>query len=398
MNPCTHTTHSYVFRPAGRNTAWLLIVLGIFVLLGGCSSTPKPSGHLVIVGGGLKDDNAAIFTRFVELCADGPIGIVPTASGDGLEAGESSAARWRKWAGTREVVVIPLTQFDAAKASDPAIIQQIDSCGGLWFTGGDQSRIVAVFRPDGQDTPAMHAVRRVLDKGGVVGGTSAGAAMMSDPMITGGRSRSGKSTDPENQDDRRVRTGPGLGLFTLGLTDQHFLERGRMGRLIDAMRDTGIKMGFGVSENCGMVVQLRSADCAAIGDRAVCIVDARAADAFTPESSTVLLSVLSSGDRANARTGSVYPDDTLLAQTEWTTSRDQRDVQDIWAMKTFVNALDRVSGEATAAVHLRDARAELTLSSDTKTNILVDRKNRRPRCWEFLRLTVTDLPKPAASK
>lgn len=341
-------------------------------LLGGCASTPTPSGHLVIVGGGLKEDNAAIHTRFVELCTDGPIGIVPTASGDGLEAGAEVAARWRRWAGTREVVVIPLTQHDADKASDPAIIKQIDACGGLWFTGGDQSRIVAVFRPEGKDTPAMQAVRRVLDKGGVVGGTSAGAAMMSDPMITGGRSRSGKSSDPENADDRRVRTGPGLGLFTFGLTDQHFLERGRMGRLIDAIQDTGGQMGFGVSENCAMVVDRGSGESEAIGDRALCVLSARSRDASDGRVASLRLSILSTGDRTDAATGKVTPRTGAHDErVQVCIDTELQPAENLWSLRTLDPILKALCITQPVRRQVYDATTTLTLESDGLTRVLM---------------------------
>lgn len=264
-----------------------LLALLLVSLATGCASAPRPagtpaSGSLVIVGGGLRDDNRAIYERLVTL-AGGPaarIGIIPTASGDGLKAGEESAARWRA-VGPASVVVIPLTKDDAARADDPDVASAIDACTGLWFTGGDQSRIVEVFRPAGRDTRALVAVRSGLARGGVVGGTSAGAAIMTDPMITGGRaataSRSGPS-DPDNPEPAGtapggVRTGPGLGLLPVGLVDQHFLERNRMARLLNALASTRNRWGFGISENSAMVVDLRAGWLEAIGQAGVVVID-----------------------------------------------------------------------------------------------------------------------------
>lgn len=346
------------------------MLLGLIaLLLPACSSTPKPSGHLVIVGGGLKADNAAIHTRFVELCTEGPIGIVPTASGDGLEAGEEVAARWRKWAGQREVVVIPLTQFDADKASDPAIITQIDSCGGLWFTGGDQSRIVAVFRPDGKDTPAMQAVRRVLDKGGVIGGTSAGAAMMSDPMITGGRSPSHRNADPDNPGSDGVRFGRGLGLFPYGITDQHFIERGRLGRLLFALGRTHTRVGFGVSENCAMVVDLRTDMIEAMGDHAVCIATR---SLHKERSGNIRLDVLSSSDRVDGASGTVHPRPGATDQRVQTcVDLERKDTDNFWAADAFLPALKSLCVSTSAQRVLDDGAVTLTLKSDGLTRVLM---------------------------
>lgn len=346
----------------------VFILLALTTFLGACTSSTKPSGHLVIVGGGLEDDNAAVFTRFVELCSDGPIGIVPTASGDGLEAGEHSAARWRKWAGTREVVVIPLTQFDAAKAGDPAIITQIDACGGLWFTGGDQSRIVAVFRPEGKDTPAMQAVRRVLDKGGVVGGTSAGAAMMSDPMITGGR-WSRDITANDDNDPPRVTTGPGLGLFTSGMTDQHFLERARMGRLIEALLETNTQIGYGVSENCALVVDRSRGIGEVIGDLGVCVVLCGKFQGEPRESTPwTRVSLLSDGDRVLVDSGWV------LDNPEWIEKQSALRLEWIhysrspWSRAT-IGQVRRLLWDGWGTIMLTRGKTDIMLNRDELTRV-----------------------------
>lgn len=380
-----------------RTLVYLFSLAATIALLGGCSATRADdgrTGHLVIVGGGLKDDHAAIFNKFIECCADGPIGIVPTASGDGLEAGEHAAARWRKYAGDRPVVVIPLTQHDAAMASDPAIIARIDSCGGLWFTGGDQSRIVTVFRPDGKDTPAMLAVRRVLERSGVVGGTSAGAAMMSDPMITGGRSRSGRSSDPENEDDRRVRTGPGLGLFAAGLTDQHFIERGRMGRLIDALHDTGISRGFGVSENCAMIVDLRRGEFEAIGNHGVCVLTV---SLKSENDVRARLSVLSTGDRAELRTDKVTPRTGAKdARAHACIDHSLQTVDNIWARAPLLEALKAIGITTAAERALSDGRTTLTLAGDGRTVVSMREGDGLLPCMSNVSITVqTDAPMPS---
>ena len=257
---------------------------------GGGLSTGGGSGSLVIVGGGLKDDNRPVYERFVALAGGtaARIGIVPTASGDGLKAGEEVAERWRAF-GPASVVVVPLSKDDAARADDEAVARTIADCTGLWFTGGDQTRIVEVFRPGGRETRALQSVRGVLARGGVVGGTSAGAAIMTDPMITGGGSARANRADPENPDSTSVRTGPGLGLLPVGLVDQHFLERNRMARLLDALGRGKARWGFGISENSAMVVDLRGGWIEAIGPAGVIVIDSSARPAAAR--------VMSTGDR-----------------------------------------------------------------------------------------------------
>lgn len=378
-----------------------LFLLLLLTLLPGCSSTIRSSGyepnhatgHLVIVGGGLKDENASIFNRFESLCADGPIGIIPLASGDGIKAGESTAQRWRKYSTARPVIVIPLTQHDADKADDPAIAAQIRSCGGLWFTGGDQSRITKVLRPDpARQTACYAACLSVLnDKNGVIGGTSAGAAMMSDPMITGGRSpsaRTAKNSDPDNQDSRHVTTAPGMGFFTHGLTDQHFIQRGRLGRLIDAMRDTGIRRGYAVSENCGIIVDRSTGDIEALGDEfAVWLIDATAPSAFTPDTADLRVSILASGDKSEHHTIRAHaPARDLRTPGEL---ESVNTVPDVWALASIRSALDRIAkrGGRSASVTITDPRTSLTFIADDRSNVYVGVPGRTP-CFANLRVIV----------
>lgn len=357
---------------------WILACLVLFVFAGmsGCGGTenplgPRPQGHLVIVGGGLKDDHAAVFNRFVSLCGDGPIGIVPIASGDGLKAGESNIERWRKYSGTRGVVVIPLTQNDAAKADDPAIAAQIRSCGGLWFTGGQQDRVVTVLRPGGKRSACLDACFAVLEqKNGVIGGTSAGAAIMSDPMITGGRSLSAKSRDPDNEDGRRVTTGPGLGFFRFGLTDQHFVQRGRQGRLIDALHDTQIPRGYGVSENCALVVDRASGSCEVLGtEHAAWIIDTSGPDAFGPARQTVRVCVLSNGDRADATAGRGIPAADARDQRAHGSAAVTRACDDVWASANIRFALSTLAQTQDSKVILRDPVTTLTFRADQASRV-----------------------------
>jgi cyanophycinase len=273
-----------------RSGVWVGAVLAGVLALTGCAAGPDrpvdgPSrGHLLIIGGGLNDDNASISGRFLELAGPGRIGIIPTASGD-PDAGPTNAERLRRFDPGRDVVVIPLDKDAAARADDPAVAALIRSCSGLWFTGGDQSRITAVFRPGprgaARDTEAYRATLDVLARGGVIAGTSAGAAVMSDPMITGGTSAdalaNGATWTDQPREGQGVGLAPGLGYFPVGLTDQHFLERGRLGRLVVALRETGVSTGFGVAENAALEVDLARAVARAWGEHAVTVVSPAAA-------------------------------------------------------------------------------------------------------------------------
>ena len=130
------------------------------------------------------------------------------------------------------IAIIDITAADPARAADPAVVEQIRGCTGLFFSGGEQLRITrALIGEDGADTPALTAVREVFERGGVIAGTSAGAAAMSQPMIS-------VSGLPDQVLDygmdsldfgmataisrRGLFVSRGLGLFGGGLIDQHF--------------------------------------------------------------------------------------------------------------------------------------------------------------------------------
>jgi cyanophycinase len=357
---------------------------------GAPAAAPNPNGgHLVIVGGGLKDDNAPVHERFVRLCAGGPIGIVPIASGGGLSAGASSADDWRLFAGKREVIVIPLTK-DSRNADDAQIARQISECGGLWFTGGDQSRVTAVLKPGGRETECLKACFAVLARGGVIGGTSAGAAIMTDPMITGGQSPGRLFRDPD-ETASPVRTAPGLGFLSIGLTDQHFLERGRMGRLIAALHERSIPIGFGIRENCALIVDREHDRAEAIGDRAVCILAPihRPVEEASGATQCASLSVLSTGDTLTFGHGSfdprsIIPDHGLSTPAVEPRPRSShaaatRHLRDPWDMATVENALDRLESDP-AQLTLEGDRASIEFGGLSASRTFIDPAHRRHAC------------------
>jgi len=273
----------------------LLILLAALLALNlvGCAS--QPAGSLLIIGGGLRDDNAAVYQRFVQLAGpNATIGVIPTASGvDDPGAETISIIKGFAHPGQR-VVLIPLFKDDAApsdaphaKAADPAIVDQIRACRALWFTGGDQSRITAVFRPlPARTSPAYLATLAVLERGGVIAGTSAGAAIMSDPMITGGTSedalKHGSTNTPDPANGQGVGLALGMGYLTPlpgektpPIVDQHFTQRNRFGRLWTAMLATGAPRGLGIPEDTALEVHRPTGTLRAIGPNPV--VDMRSA-------------------------------------------------------------------------------------------------------------------------
>ena len=278
-------------------------------------------GKLLIVGGALAPDNAEIHKTFIQAApAEGSIFVIPLASG--YPAG--SAANFMQLmenygADAQRIQLMPLAVMDDPDTADvdeanwadnldnPRVIRALENAAGVWFTGGDQARITALLRPDGADTDTLRAIRRAFDTGAVIGGTSAGAAIMSDPMILFGDTL--PSLFGAEAGEEAVTLGPGLGFFDYGITDQHFDARARLGRLVVALSmlpEQSQRIGFGVDENTGMLVH-SDGRFEVLGEAAVTILDGRSASfGSTPDkaaASHMLLHMLTRGDSYNLLTG-----------------------------------------------------------------------------------------------
>lgn len=160
-----------------------------------------------------------------------------------------SARKTLRRHGGRDAAVGVALRHDAPeRAFDRDWVERLEGCGGFWFTGGDQSRIVDVLRPDGGTSPAFEAILAVHRRGGVVAGTSAGCAMASDPMIGGGTSAEALRGE--------VQLRGGLGFLRGVLVDQHHFANGRFGRLLVALgRDGAGGVGLGVDEDTAIAVR-----------------------------------------------------------------------------------------------------------------------------------------------
>ncbi|MCX7887780.1 MAG: cyanophycinase, partial [Verrucomicrobiae bacterium] len=149
-------------------------------------ATKPATGKLVIAGGAITTSKKEIWDVIMAERLNGrPIGIISAASAKPAESGRPLAKSLGEEYGANAAVFIPLDS-KLGNARDPEILALIERCGGFFFTGGNQSRITsALLNTDGSPTPALLAIRQIHRTGGVIGGTSAGAAIMSDRMITG---------------------------------------------------------------------------------------------------------------------------------------------------------------------------------------------------------------------
>lgn len=273
---------------------------------------PAIRGYAVPIGGALKADNEEVWQRIVHLA--GGKGARFVVFGTASEDPEASAKQvvdllQRRGAIAEALPVAPkFLWVDLNKVvRDPALIAKVKAAKGIFFTGGTQERIVDVLQPGGQSTPMLEAIWDVYRKGGVVVGTSAGAAIMSTVMFRDAPSviniLKGRFVDGKQIDRGLGFVGPNL------FVDQHFLKRGRFGRMIPLMMAKGYKIGLGVDENTAAII--RGDEIEIIGDRGALVVDLTEArtdaalGAFNVQGAR--LSYLEHGDRYHLRARATTP-------------------------------------------------------------------------------------------
>lgn len=199
------------------------------------------SGCLLIIGG--AEDRccgAGLLERFVELCGgdEARIVLVTAATGMPDQVHADYERVFRKLGVDR---TIQLRMRGRADADSPGAARMITDATGVFFCGGDQSRLRTLV---GSRTNEI--LRDRLATGLVVAGTSAGATAMGRTMILGGEGPDVSAV--------AVRTGPGLGLVPKVLIDMHFGERGRLPRLLSAVAANPDHLGVGIDENTAILV------------------------------------------------------------------------------------------------------------------------------------------------
>jgi cyanophycinase len=254
-------------------------------------ATPAP--RLALVGGRLERDNEALFRALGERCP-GTMLVLSMASGYPDEVGAELVEDFRDHGIDAEH--LPLYHENREQSAfDPALVARLRSAGGVFFSGGDQARIVATLVQGGVETPALEAIRAFNAAGGLVAGTSAGAAMQSRHMILGGTSLHAVSRGVDAGGDG-LQLGAGLGFFRHGIVDQHFLQRGRIGRLAVAAQHCGEELAFGVDENTALFVD--GDEALVLGETGVVVLDLRSVRAEADGAlRDIRLSYLDSGDR-----------------------------------------------------------------------------------------------------
>ncbi len=280
-------------------------IISLSVLLG-CSEPIVPDkpeaevkkGALVLVGGALAGSNAEVYQRFIALAGgelQARVAVIPAASGQPVKYFKQFQADMvRHGLDEDQMTLFPVAVKDdkstkrvdesqwRSGAQDSGLANQLSQFTAVWFLGGDQLNITATLAPDGERSVLLEAIWDLYQRGGVIGGTSAGAAMMSDIMIAAGDSwgaLTAGTTDSYNgmqdQENGPLLLAPGLGFFPHAIIDQHFDRKARFGRLIVAaeLNKATFPMGFGIDENTAMVYTAANHSVQVIGAGAVTAID-----------------------------------------------------------------------------------------------------------------------------
>ncbi|MBW4660393.1 MAG: cyanophycinase [Drouetiella hepatica Uher 2000/2452] len=217
-------------------------------------------GQLVIIGGGEdKENNCTVLREFVRRAGgtQARIAVLTAATSMPREVGDTYIGVFKRL-GVEDVRVIDTERREDSERSDA--LEAAEQATGLFFSGGDQARIINFIK----GTKLDEIIHKRYSEGAVVGGTSAGAAMMPDVMIVEGESE----TNPRAN---VVEMGPGMGFLPGIVVDQHFAQRGRLGRLISALMLQPAVLGIGIDEDTAVVIS--GDEFEVIGHGAVTVVD-----------------------------------------------------------------------------------------------------------------------------
>lgn len=210
--------------------ATLMFFLGVAAALTPVAAADAPKGRLVVVGGGTSP--AGLHSKILGLAggADARVLVVPFASA--VNDGQAARAAFVT-AGAKTVAVLG--------ADDPAAaLAAVRAADAIWFSGGSQSALMAALAKLG----IVDAIRERHRDGAIIGGTSAGAAVMSKVMIVGAPRRAGEIPP----------LGEGLGLWPETVVDQHFAQRKREPRLRAVVQKHPSLPGVGIDESTFVVV------------------------------------------------------------------------------------------------------------------------------------------------
>ena len=205
------------------------------------TAVSPPNGSLVVVGGGQVGPE--IVRRFLELAGgpNAPIVLIPTAVGDSLYTQDCACARILRDAGATNVTV--LHAYERAQADAEAFVAPLRRATAVWFPGGRQWRLADAYL----GTRTERELHALLARGGVIGGTSAGASIQASYLMRGAPEGNTIAMAPGHE--------VGFGFLRNVAVDQHVLVRERLGDLPMVLAAHAELLGIGIDEGTAIVVQ-----------------------------------------------------------------------------------------------------------------------------------------------
>jgi cyanophycinase len=201
-------------------------------------------GSLLMIGGHEdKDEDKVILRMLVRKVGKSGKIVVATIATNQPNAMFDEYERCLRGLGMRHVHHLTIESRDEARLDSR--VRVLNDADAVFFTGGDQLKITSQIG----DSPIYTRVREIFDAGGLIAGTSAGASVMSETMMVGGEG------EASYRIGSLLQMAPGLGLLPGVIVDQHFAERGRMGRLLGAIAQNPRTLGIGLDEDSAILVQ-----------------------------------------------------------------------------------------------------------------------------------------------
>jgi cyanophycinase len=242
--------------------------ISIFLLISFifASNIFSQKGSLVIIGGGKRPPS--IMKKIIELAGseNSKICILPMASGVPIKTAESQKKQFENF-GAKEVFYLNASNEDAL---DESYCNKLEGVTGIFFSGGDQNRLTKVLH----NTELLKRIKNIYNNGGVIAGTSAGAAVMSKIMITGDELLNKDTTRTFSTIMKgNIKTTEGFGFLDNCIIDQHFIKRKRHNRLISIVLENPKNLGIGIDESTAILVNADNTF-KVIGESQVIIFDA----------------------------------------------------------------------------------------------------------------------------
>lgn len=225
----------------------------------------SPRRSLLIIGGAEdKVGRVTVLRRFVRLAGGraSRLVVIPTASSVPDEVVDVYSTIFTRLGAPEVTAVDPPTR---QASSDPQIAEQVDNATGIFISGGNQLKLSQLI----VGTPLGAALLRAYQRGAVIAGTSAGASIMSQFMISMGD----EGVTPRQRSSQLTA---GLGLLPGVIVDQHFDQRARYGRLLSLVAGSPNLLGMGIDEDTAAEIH-DERTMTVVGSGAVFVVDARTA-------------------------------------------------------------------------------------------------------------------------